>query len=131
MIFFRLCKSIVIRINDNLGQYSGNRFINAAGKQFCADCILQVISDVALTHGRADGHRREGVIRMCFSEFVHCSCVSCLPGGRLSVGDHNICAILYQVCDGFCRCSGSGFLLRQSGSQRFVSQCNYYSFFRS
>ena len=68
-----LCESVIIRIDHNLSQYSGNRFVNTSGKQLCTDGSLKVVTDVALAHGRTYGHRCKCIIRMCLTEFVHSS----------------------------------------------------------
>ena len=52
--FLRICKSVVIWINNSLGKNGSNRFVNSAADKFRADRILKVISNVALAHCGAD-----------------------------------------------------------------------------
>ena len=66
---------------------SSYRFINTAGNKFCADCGLEVISDIALTHCRTYGHRCKCIVRMCFAKFIH----GCVAARGIAAGRYKKC----------------------------------------
>ena len=124
----RFTESIIVWIDNNLGQDRGNRFVNTAGDELSTDRILEVISDVTLAHGRADRHRSKSVIRMCFTEFIHC-CVDHADLWSVTVGDDNTCAFFYKICNCFSSFSGSKFLFWKCCAKGFVTKSNNYGFF--
>ena len=121
-------ESFIIRIDHNLGENRCDRFVDSSGDQFCTDCILKIISDISLTHGRTYRHWRKGIIRMCLTEFIH-SCMDHADLRSVAVGDDNVCTILYKICNGFCSGLGSLFLFWKSCAQGFVTKSNNDSFF--
>src|SRR5699024_5955848 len=50
----RSVKSFVIGIHGHLRQHRTYRPVNSPVQQFRADRVLQVVTDISLTHGRAD-----------------------------------------------------------------------------
>ena len=121
--FNRFSKSFVIRVYGYLCQDRGYRFVDAFFHQFCTDRILQVVSDITLAHGRTHGHWCVCIIRMILSEFIHCH-MDHTHLGCITVRNHDLCALFYQLRNDFCSSFCSFFLLRQRITKCPVSQSN-------
>ena len=65
-----------------------------------ADSVLEIVSDIALAHGRTYRHRCSCIIFMTLSEFIHGS-VDHPYLWSIAVGDRNLKSGFDQICDYF------------------------------
>ena len=93
-------ESLVIRIYDHLCQYSADCTVDSAVHQFFPDSVLEIVSDIALAHGRTYRHRCSCIIFMTLSEFIHGS-VDHPYLWSIAVGDRNLKSGFDQICDYF------------------------------
>ena len=117
----RLCRifeSRIIRIYLYLCQNGGASGINTAIQHFLTQRILQIVSDVALTHSHAYRQRTRNVFfRIGTGQLRHCVLDHAYLRS-ISVCDYNFVAGLDQIYD-----CGSSFLHRDHLLRQIISQC--------
>ena len=99
--FSRLVEGLVVRIHSHLRQDRADGPGDTAAKQFRAQGVLDVISDIALAHGGADAHRRRGVVDIDPAQFGH-GLVDHADLWTVAVGDGKLITGLHQIG----QCSG-------------------------
>ena len=123
-----LIESLIIRIHRHLRDDGGDISVNTTAKKLCAESILNIIADIPLAHGGADGHRSTRVFRVRLSKFIHCR-MNHADLRTVAVRNHDIRPVCNQIRDSpDCLCDRLP-LLRESRTQRRVSQGNYHTFF--
>ena len=123
-------EGFIIGIHDHLGQYRADGAVDPSVQKLLAYAVLQVITDIALAHCRADGHWRGCVFGMRLCKFVHGSVDH--PHLRcIAVCDRDLISFFDKVCDAFCAVLYSNLLFRERGPESPVSQGYDNSFFHS
>ena len=116
-----MLESGILGIHLHLRQDGGDGSLHLPVQQLFPDGILQVIADIALAHGGADGHGGYGVRGVLPGEGGHGD-IDHAHLGAVAVDDHHLVALLDQVHNGFGRVLHSGHLLRQVFAQGIAAQ---------
>ena len=118
-----LIECLIVRINHHLCQDRGYGLVDTSVQKLCTNRILQIISDISLTHRRADRHRRRRIFRIQTTELIHRS-VNHADLRAVAVRDDHLIVLTDKISDRLCRALRSFLLLRQCRSQCVMSQCN-------
>ena len=109
----------------NLGQYGGDTLPDSTVPHFFPQGILQIITDVPLTHGHTDRQWTGGV----FLGVAPCKLRHCVLNQAnlwsIAVGDNNLMTLFNQIHNCFCGVSDSDQLLLQIVAQSVSTQRNY------
>ena len=122
-----MIEGLVVRIDGDLSDDGAHRTVDAALQKLGAQCVLEIIADIALAHRGADGHRR-AVGLMEFGKFIH-SGVDHADLRSIAVCDNQLCAFFDKISQ-----NGSGradcrLLFRKCSTERPVTECNNNSLF--
>ena len=116
-----ILESRIRRVYLHLGEDGGHGLLDAAVQQFLPQGVLQVIADIPLAHGSADGHGGDGMAVILPGEGGHGD-VDHAYLGAVAVGHHHLMALLNQVHDGLGGVLHSDHLLRQVVAQGVAAQ---------
>ena len=126
----RMLERRILRVDSDLRQHGRNVDARAAAVKLFADDVLQIIADVALTHGHAHRKRHDvtlGLLLVVGGEGV-------LDHANLravAVGDDDLVAVLNEVGDGLGRHMDGIHLLMQILAKGVAAQRNDDTFSHS
>ena len=121
----------VVGVHLHLGQHGGNALLDAAAEHLLPQRVLQIVADVALAHGHADGQRAGNVFfRVGAGQLGH-GVLDHAHLGAVAVGNDHLMALFNQIHDGAGGLAHRNHLLRQIVAQRVAAQGDDDSFSHS
>ena len=116
--FGRMEKCGILRVHLDLRKHGRNADIDSPVKHLLSHGILQVVSDVSLTHRHTDGQRnRDVVLRIRSHQFTH-RVLDHADLRSVSMRDNDFISLLDQVGDRFRRFLCGRHLLRKVFAER-------------
>ena len=125
----RIRESGIILVNAYLSDHGCNRYVcDIPVQQLFAKRILQVIPDISLTHGNADGERRIRLCLILMGEGDH-SVIHHADLRAVSMGNDNLTAVFDQIYDRFGGNLHGCHLFRQSVAKGIAAKSDHDSLF--